>query len=82
MCHICGRQYGTRSIDIHLVRVALGHQPVLFGALAISICLWHGKQKACVKAFEAQEAQKPKHLRKPVPTAPELSFDTSELCIT
>jgi hypothetical protein len=67
VCHICGRQYGTTSIDIHLVMPRVWMQGV--SPLNVDrLC----PQKTCVKMWEAQEAQKPKHLRRPVPQAPEI----------
>ena len=44
VCYICGREFGTTSLDIHL--------------------------KSCKKKWEAQEAQKPKNERKPLPEPP------------
>ena len=48
ICYICGRKYGTKSIDIHIPQ--------------------------CEKAWEAQEAKKPKGERRPVPQKPK-SFE-------
>ena len=44
VCHICGREFGTKSLTIH--------------------------QKSCAQKWEQAEARKPKHLRRPLPTAP------------
>lgn len=46
VCHICGREFGTKSLTIH--------------------------QKSCAQKWEQAEALKPKHLRRPLPTAPSL----------
>lgn len=48
ICYICGRKYGTKSIDIHLPQ--------------------------CEKAWDAQEAKKPKGERRPCPQKPK-TFD-------
>jgi len=45
VCYICGREYGTASIEIHV--------------------------KSCKKSWEAQEAQKPRRERRPLPPEPE-----------
>ena len=44
VCHICGREFGTKSLVIH--------------------------QKSCAHKWEQAEAQKPKHLRRPLPSIP------------
>ena len=51
VCYICGREFGTASLEIHL--------------------------KTCKKKWEAQEAQKPLRMRKPLPLPPK-EFDNVE----
>ena len=88
-CYICGRDFGSRSIGIHLPSCTKKWEQVNFPICTCSILLqsrhpsilqsWH---PYLIWSADVQEQEKlPKKERRPLPTAP-VDFDKVQLTMT